>query len=357
MSYYRDSRTYFDGLATIVGVLEMARKRISYILRQYPQVTESYIESEIRALWSRYDIQIIAINTATDPSREPHPFRYIPQDDEEAVARAVREFQPDVVHGHEMDTVRRLRAAARAADVPFTVRAHSYDVLGGLPGERLRHLAGLTADQACAGVLAFPFTRPALVAAGIPDDKVHDCPAVVDFARFHDVSPNGDAIMNLGSCQPKKNMHDYIRLAARMPGKRFDLYAVGFRIDEIRRLNTDFGEPVRLMPRIEHSKMPAEYKKHEWLVYTASGREKTVGWPVAIGEAQAAGVGVCMQNIRPDLNEYVGDAGFLFDTIDDVEKIISRPFPEELRQRGFEQARRSDIGHHICILEDLWNRC
>jgi hypothetical protein len=31
---------------------------------------------------------------------------------------------------------------------------------------------------------------------------------------------------------------------------------------------------------------------------------------MSIAEAQGAGVGVCMANIRPDLREYVGPAGF-----------------------------------------------
>ena len=37
---------------------------------------------------------------------------------------------------------------------------------------------------------------------------------------------------------------------------------------------------------------------------------------MAIAEAQAAGVGVCMPNIRPDIKEYVGEAGFVYDSIE-----------------------------------------
>ncbi len=99
--------------------------------------------------------------------------------------------------------------------------------------------------------------------------------------------------------------------------------------------------------------MPAHYKQHEWLVYTAA--ERTVGWPVAVAEAQAAGVGVCMQRVRPDLDDYVGDAGFVFDTIEEAEEIIAEPFPAELRERGFRQAARSDARDHISLLEQLWD--
>ena len=324
-----------------------------YVLRQYPQVTESYMETEIRVLEERgHEVEVIALNPATDPRRNTHSFRYIPQSDEEAIARAVRELEPDIVHGHELDNSRRAFEAARAADVQFTLRTHSYDVIG-LPEERMRQLARHLADDRCAGVLAFPWAVERLVGVGVPADKIRACWPVVDYDRFHDESPNGDRVMNLGAAQPKKGMDDYIRLAAGVPGRGFDLYAVGFGIERLRDLNYDQGKPVTFMPRLEHDQMPAEYKRHEWLVYTAA--ERTVGWPVAVAEAQASGVGVCMQNVRPDVAEYVGDCGFVFDTVDEIAGLISGEFPSELRRRGFEHARRSDARSHIATLEEMWD--
>jgi hypothetical protein len=102
--------------------------------------------------------------------------------------------------------------------------------------------------------------------------------------------------------------------------------------------------------------MPREYKKHAWLVYTADRALGTVGWPVSIAEAQASGVGVCMPNLRPDLRDYVGPAGFLYDSIGDVARIISKPLPEELRQMGFEHAKKSDIFQHRQMLINLWQK-
>ena len=75
---------------------------------------------------------------------------------------------------------------------------------------------------------------------------------------------------------------------------------------------------------------------------------------MAVAEAQAAGVGVCMQNIRPDIAEYVGAAGFLFDQIEDAAALLRKPFPEEMRRKGFAHARKSDVREHIYLLENLW---
>jgi hypothetical protein len=329
-------------------------RRVLYILRQYPQVTETYIETELRILEERgHTVEIIALNVASDPRRRTHSFRYIPEHDKHAIARAVRESEPEVIHSHELDTARRAYQASRAADVPFTLRTHSYDAVG-LPHERMRKLGRYLNDDSCAGALAFPFAIEPLLHAGVREDRIRACYPVLDYRRFHDESDNGTAVMNIGACQPKKGMDQFVRLARDVKGAEFNLWAIGFEVDAIHQLNEILGHPIKVMPRTEHEAMPAHYKRHEWLVYTAA--ERTVGWPVAIAEAQASGVGVCMQRVRPDLSEYVGDAGYLFDSIDEVAEIISRPFPLDMRRRGFEQAAKSDARSHISILEDLWSR-
>jgi len=327
-------------------------KRVLYVLRQYPQVTETYMETELRALEERgHTVEVLALNVATDPRRDTHSFRFVPQADRVAIAAACAEIEPDVVHSHELDTARRAYEAARAADAPFTLRTHSYDVMG-LPEERMRELGAYLNDDRCLGVVGFPFAVEPLLRAGVEEEKIRSCFPVVDYERFHSEAENGEALMNLGACQPKKGMGLFLELAQRMPEREFNLWAVGFGIEEIRRLNDDLGSPVNLMPRTEHHQMPSHYKRHQWLVYTAA--QPTVGWPVAIAEAQAAGVGVCMQRIRPDVEEYVGDGGFVFDTLDEVAEIVAEPPPPEVRRRGFAQAARSDVRNHISILEQLW---
>jgi hypothetical protein len=75
-----------------------------------------------------------------------------------------------------------------------------------------------------------------------------------------------------------------------------------------------------------------------------------------IAEAQASGVGVLMKNLRPDLKDFVGPCGFLYNSVEEAAKILSQPFPEELRQMGFEHAKKNDIEQHKHVLTDLWDR-
>jgi hypothetical protein len=151
-------------------------------------------------------------------------------------------------------------------------------------------------------------------------------------------------------------MEDFIELALRVPEREFNLYAMGYNVADMNRMNAKAGSPVRVVPPIDPDAMPAEYKRHEWLVYTAERGMNTVGWPMAVAEAQAAGVGVCLPNLRADLRDYVGPAGFLYDSIEEVVDIVSRPFPAELRELGFEHARKSDIEQHKTELLDAWRK-
>jgi hypothetical protein len=162
--------------------------------------------------------------------------------------------------------------------------------------------------------------------------------------------------MNVGACLPKKRMEDFVDLAGMVPGREFNLYAMGYKVESMRRLNEAAGRPVRVIPPVEPECMAAEYKKHAWLVYTAAPEFNTVGWPLAVAESQAAGVGVCVPNLRSDLRDYVGPAGVLYDSIADVADIVSRPPSEDVRQAGFEQAKKSDVADHKRLLTDLWRK-
>jgi Glycosyl transferase 4-like len=344
------------------------RLRVMYVLKNYPQMSETYIKSEIEAVSDQCEVGIVATKEANLPARNHLAFQYI--EDVAAIREQIEEFQPDVLHGHWLHSVKMIGQLSRRTKIPFTVRAHSFDSLWSrknpaldllpifrsyrFPSHVRRGLSFIN-DDLCLGILAFPFTRARLEKAGIRAEKIIDSYPVVNYRLFHDRSANGDAIMNVGACIPKKKMEDFVELGMRAPQLRFNLYALGYDVDQLRQLSLAKGSPVNFIPPIELEDMPAEYKKHRWLVYTAA-RGGRVGWPMAIAEAQASGVGVCMANIRPDLREYVGPAGFLYDSLTEVERLISQPFPEELRQLGFEHAKKSDIFTHRASLFELWNK-
>jgi glycosyltransferase involved in cell wall biosynthesis len=337
----------------------MTRPRIAYVVRQYPLLCETYIQTEIDLLSVDFDIKVFS---ELDPesghlNEAPAPYTTVP--DDEASLAAIRAFDPLLLHGHWTIQMPRLHRLAEALDLPYTMRGHSFDVI---PSPYMKWwfdlapqlMPKVSASELCLGILTLPFGRRILERWGMREDQVIDCFPVTDVQRFLDRSPNGDGVMNLGACVPKKKIGDYLLLARMCDEMSFDYYPVGYKTEQIRERNQQLGSPVTIHDGIPHSQMPGVYKAHGWLVYTTDFALTNVGWPLSVAEAQASGCGVVIGNIRPDLKDYIGEAGYLYDSLEDIRDIIRQPFPDEKRELGFELAERSDARKSLHLLTDLW---
>lgn len=355
--------------------MQVKRARIVYLLQRYPQISQTYIKNEIDAVCDDYEIEILCRRPADVGYARHHPFHCV--GDVSATRERIKAFAPTVLHIHYLNQLELVGPLARQLGIPFTVRAHSFDSLAlrrrGLVSSlghvltpegrarlrkdhRLRRGVSWLNDEHCLGALVFPFARPLLEAAGVRPDKLVDCWPVIHHARFEDRSPNGLDVMNTGAALPKKQMSDFLRLARLAPGPTYRLYGLGYTIAELEAANAKSEHPIELVEPIEPEAMPAEYKRHRWLVYTASFGLGTVGWPMAVAEAQASGVGVCVPAIRSDIRDFVGDAGIVYRDIAELVDVVRQPVPAALREAGFEQSKRSDILRHKHLLTDLWDR-
>ncbi|HEV2738836.1 MAG TPA: hypothetical protein VGU66_09680 [Candidatus Elarobacter sp.] len=333
----------------------MSNPRVMYVLVQYPQLSETYIRAEIAAVQADVDIAVISMMEADYAYKDFFPFKLLSTRAE--IQSEIERFQPHVLHTHWLHTQLELVIAlARENGIPFTVRAHSFDTLfapPAVPGPIASAVDALNSDL-CLGVLALPFSVQNLLAAGIEASKIKVVHPAVQYANFLDRSPNGAAVMNVGASLPKKKFEDFVALGASLPDLEFNLYSIGYGSPALEALNEAHGSPVHLRRPVEPGDMPAVYKKHRWLVVTASKEMGTVGWPLCIAEAQASGVGVCVPNLREDLKDYVGASGYFYDSLDEVREIITRPYPDSMREAGFEHARLSDIDAHKDVLTGLW---
>jgi Glycosyl transferase 4-like domain len=351
--------------------------RVLYILIRYPTLSQTYVHSELAALPSHYDVRVLTLREESIENLnyfERHfPYEVVaPRSDEddlsflahvapneERISQIIAEFRPDMLHSHCTVMLPLLARLAQRHDLPYTLRAHSFDTLytdfHKQALAQVRSLATPVADH-CAGLLALPFSRGAIQEMGFPSEKIIDCHPVVNVKPFLDRSPNLDRVMNCGVVLDKHGQRTFIDLARRCGTNNFDLYALGEGATKLAEYNASLGSPVTVFPPKQPHEMPREYKRHRWLVSTADVHTASTGWSVSIAEAQASGVGVCIPNFRPDLRDFIGEAGYLYESLDEVVDIISRPYPEDKRQLGFEIARRSDIENHISLLTDLWDK-
>jgi Glycosyltransferase Family 4 len=353
--------------------------KILYVLYEYPQLSQTYIKTEIEALKARHEVEIISLGPPDLAYQNHQPFQVFSSLKE--IVTKIHAFKPDVIHSHWLQMAPVLYKIARKTKVPYTIRAHSFDVLSTpfkptlkdylsrcslrylIDSFKLKHLYWRfnlgeihpsINNPYCLGILAFPFARSILTQLGVKPHQIIDCYPVIDYAKFVNDAPNGAGVMNVGACIPKKKMENFIDLSLLVPSRKFTLYSIGYQSKKIAEYNESKGSPVEVLDAIEPDLMPVEYKKNQWLVYTADFVSNTVGWSVSVAEAQAAGVGVCFPNLREDLNGYLGGAGILYDSIHDIAEIIKQDVPTEMREKGFEVAKRSDIQTHLHLLESLW---
>jgi glycosyltransferase involved in cell wall biosynthesis len=328
------------------------KRKILVVVQEYPQVSETYIKNEIDALGATYDLELLALVPGSYPYRSRRPHIVLSAVNQQNILDYLRGFGPGVIHGHYLTVLGAVEKISQALKIPFTIRAHSFDVLGDdLPRF---NLPAVGRNPLFRGVLCFPFMRQKLIDAGLPAEKVFACNPVIDVLRFRNSAPNGPGVMNVGAGLPKKNMEDFIRLSKLVPERTFDLYGLGYDTARLMEINRKIGGRVNFVAPVDPEDMPREYKKHCWLVYTASRSVNTVGWPMALVEAQASGVGVYVQKIRADLREYVGDAGAFFDSPEDLVEVLREPPTDAMRRKGFEWAEQFDFRRELPILTDLW---
>ena len=200
--------------------------------------------------------------------------------------------------------------------------------------------------------------RQRLEAIGVPAHKIIGCYPVMNYARFHDASPVGEAILNLGACRPKKKFEDFIDLARSMPDKQFNLISIGYLTEKILHYNIEKGGPVNFCTVVQPEEMPGSLQE-AWV----AGLHRV---PRAAGRGLAhrrrrgssiAHLGVCMPRIRPDLDEYIGEPVRLsvqFDhrTARHPVQAISRrnaparvPAGEEIRYCRTQETAYGPVGH------------
>lgn len=342
------------------------------------------MHEEIRSLRKDYDIKIISLNGCDDARREPFPYEVIPYEDGclvydkienvdatfsrrnqlrflRQVGAIIREFKPDILHAHYYGLSILLEKLSSKYKIPFTLRTHSMDVLSE-PENKLRGISAAANSDWCQRVLAFPACTQRLIDKGLRAEKVVSCWPVINFERFYKPEPKlpTGKILCAGPTITKKAHSEFIDLASIMKDRNlvFDLYGKGPHLSKTEEYNNQKGNPATIK-FADPDDMPTVYPNYDWLVYTSDTKINKVGFPVAIAEAQASGLGVCWQELpgrSEEQLEFLGGGGFLYKTLSEVEGILSSPYPEEMRQAGFAAAKRCDIEQHKHLLTEVWEK-
>ena len=358
--------------------------RVLFVLGRYPEYSETYMHEEMVAVSETCEIKIVSYLVVNNPRKNPLPYTLVEYNDacinwgdfnrvnvdltNEAqgeflyeMATVIEAFRPDVLHGHYFATSLITRRLAEIHGIPFTIRTHSFDMLKQKP-KKMAALYDAVKSPWCIGIFTFPAFTNLFLKNGVAKHKVNSAWPVVKIKRFHNPEKSSitGRVMCCGPCIEKKAHKDFVDLAVKMKqsGLGFDLYTKGEETDLLQLYNESKGSPITIA-FCEPERMDAVYKNHDWLVYTSDTKIIRVGLPVSIAEAQASGLGVCWQEMpgrRQEQLDYMGGAGFLFKTIDEVPEIICQPYPDEMRKRGLENSKKCDVDIHKQMLVETWRK-
>ena len=328
--------------------------RILLLYKGYPRVSQSYQYDEATEISKYHEIKIISYDWSLCISETNAP----PSERIMAVQKmikCVQDFKPDIIHGAYLESLPLFDTLTKNTNIYFTVRAHSFDVLG----QNMAIYKNIINESKCKGIIVFPSFKQKLLDAGINENKIFVSYPSIDIKKFHLDIPNGNDIMSGGAMLPKKNIEGFIRLAKKIkdqyPNININFYGMVENetyYKSLLELNEKNNNPVNFVC-VQHEKMPLEYKKHRWLIYSGCKKTNLIGNPLMVAEAQASGVGVLMYKIRNDLCDYVTPNGFLYENDDEVLNIVSNEFDNTKRQNAIDISKRYQI--NIDFLNSIWN--
>lgn len=335
--------------------------KILILYKGYPRLSHTYQSNEAAVLNKHHQIMIISFDWHLFTLMDNHlPYTFTSQPYNEL--KKIIKFKPDIIHSHYIDTYDICNQLSNILKIPFTIKSHSFDILENDFNTPKKYARQINKNKLCLKIIVFHEFFDKLISFGYDSSKLLPSYPTFDIYPYITLkTQNGQDIMSGGAFLPKKNIEAFIKLSVlikdKYPSKQITYYSVveeELYYEKITEINRKNGNPV-IFKTVQPEQMPFEYKKHQWLIYTACPIRNTVGNPMMIAEAQASGVGVIMYSLRDTLEDYVSENGYLYKNDDEVIEIISRDFDVDKQKNAIELSKkRYDINIKIKDIENIW---
>jgi hypothetical protein len=322
------------------------RPRVLYVVWHYPQLSETYLETEIRQMqkWGVH-VELWRETAAASPYPASVPIH------EGSLADAVAIAQPDLIQVHWLSFAHAQNHLLAATGRPVTVRLHGFEVTT----ESFR--AWLDQPQAHAAY-AFPHHVRAL---GQANSRVRTLPAAFETALFQPCKrKDRRLVIRTAAALPSKDIRFFFELAKRLPDHRFVFAGVTCNhvetyVEELKVIHREMNCPAQLMFDVPRETLASLVAQASMSVHTCRppGTENAtpIGMPVSIAEAMATGAYVLVRDL-PELADYVGDAGAVYRDLDHAAELIaaSANWPEEAWENAWMRSVERAFNHHADLL-------
>lgn len=284
--------------------------RVLYAVAHYPQLTESYIEQEIRAARANgVHVEVWSFEPPESPFATDVPLH------SGTLTEAVAAARPDLIQVHWLDAYFQRSEELRAIGLPIFVRGHGYE----LSAEKV---AALESDPAVSTVFLVPHFAELWSSAG------KTVPAWVGF-RPDLYYPTGEKdrrlVFRAAAGLPTKNLDQLLGMALRNPEFRFVL-AVGRAgghgawVDGLLERHRASGSPLEIHVNLQHEQV-AELSRRAGIFLHTHTLEQPFSSPISIIEAMASGAYLLVPRCPP-AERYAAEAADYYGDFAEAERLL-----------------------------------
>jgi colanic acid/amylovoran biosynthesis glycosyltransferase len=291
-------------------------QRIAYVLKAFPQLTQTFILGELREL-RRRSIEVLILSLGSPPETLRHKSvaeagldRVTIYDPAQFLPRLI-EFRPQLLHAHfATRATAAARSLAKEIGVPFTFTAHGYDIYFAPPKDFYER-----AVAAAAVVTVSEANRDHITNSfSVPPEYIHVIPNGVDTDFFSPaVDPRRGAgqpplMVCVARHEPVKNLRLLLETCAVLRDREIEFRCVMVGdgaersdLEAIRRgLNLDHF--VEMVGELERGEVRDWWRRADLAVLSSDSE----GMPVSLIEAAACGVPAVATRVG-GIPELIGD--------------------------------------------------
>jgi len=307
--------------------------RVLVVAYDYPQLSESYVDTEIRWMLSR-GVTIEAF-VCTEPGSPGKPMVKIHCGN---LQEAIQAFQPDIIHVHWLSMFTHWEKDLGQSDIPVTIRSHGFDL-----GREI--VAKCGAAPAVRSIYMYPFQCKVYAQE---TSKMRPVAASFDTSRFYPrLERDPRLVLRAGACLPTKDLDGFIRIAALRPEYKFVLVLARVTScptlpEELMALNKSLGSPVEFRLGMQYPEM-AELTASAGIYLHTFGFKQEFGMPISIAEAMGCGAVPLVRDCDA-ARAYAGTAAEYYQTPEDAAAILKEMLdwsPEQWKERSSRSAQHA----------------
>lgn len=308
--------------------------RVLYVLWNYPEISETYIATEI-GFAQKCGLEIHVWSQESRHDLTPQCMVH-----HGTLSEAIAAVGPDLIHIHYLVLAKRYLHEIPAG-IPVTIRGHSLDWNPSTARE-------LGEQVAVKRLYLFPHF--VAVMGGHP--KAFALPIAYDTAvHFPAVSKNRKLVIRLAAGLPTNGLDDFLAVANRCSDFKFVLGVSRARqgdefLEQLTRLNKYVKDRVEITVDL-HPKVAADLNRRAGIyLNTHDPKSHSFGMPVSIAEAMATGSYTLAPDV-PAARAYLGDGGSVYRDTEEAARLITET--THWTEADWEQRSKKAIERASCF--------